>query len=146
MGLTEPLGPPRAMRPPKTPPQLAWGPPRLGQSRFLGLLCLHNYSEIFQKRRLFNLLLGGTRLGYPPWGAPPRPLGPPQGSPEVTEFWKKFQKFSKIIWKIYMHQNIPNYNSNINFGQPGDPGGASGAQNLRIAVPGGYLKDRIWVL
>ena len=45
-----------------------------------------------------------------------------------------------------MHQNIPNYNSNINFGQPGDPGGAPGAQNLRIAVPGGYLKDRIWVL
>ena len=48
--------------------------------------------------------------------------------------------------KIYMHQNTPNYNSNIHFGPPGYPGGASGAQNLKIAVPGGYLKDRIWVL
>ena len=45
-----------------------------------------------------------------------------------------------------MHQNTPNYNSNIHFGPPGYPGGASGAQNLKIAVPGGYLKDRIWVL
>ena len=45
-----------------------------------------------------------------------------------------------------MHQNTPNYSSNIHFGPPGYPGGASGAQNLKIAVPGGYLKDRIWVL
>ena len=45
-----------------------------------------------------------------------------------------------------MHQNTPNYNSNIHFGPPGYPGGVSGAQNLKIAVPGGYLKDRIWVL
>ena len=45
-----------------------------------------------------------------------------------------------------MPQNTPNHNSNIHFGPPGYPGGASGAQNLKIAVPGGYLKDRIWVL
>ena len=45
-----------------------------------------------------------------------------------------------------MHQNTPNYSSNIHFRPPGYPGGASGAQNLKIAVPGGYLKDRIWVL
>ena len=45
-----------------------------------------------------------------------------------------------------MPQNTPNYSSNIHFGPPGYPGGASGAQNLKIAVPGGYLKDRIWVL
>ena len=31
-------------------------------------------------------------------------------------------------------------------GHLGTLGGASGAQNLKIAVPGGYLKDRIWVL
>ena len=45
-----------------------------------------------------------------------------------------------------MPQNIPNYNSNIHFWPPGFPGGASRAQNLKITVPGGYLKDRIWVL
>ena len=45
-----------------------------------------------------------------------------------------------------MHQNTPNYNSNIHFGPPGYPRGVSGAQNLKITVPGGYLKDRIWVL
>ena len=45
-----------------------------------------------------------------------------------------------------MHQNTQNYNSNIHFGPPGYPGGASGAQNLKIAMPGGYLKDRIWDL
>ena len=45
-----------------------------------------------------------------------------------------------------MHQNTPNYNSNIHFGPPGYPGGGSGVQNLKITVPGGYLKDRIWVL
>ena len=45
-----------------------------------------------------------------------------------------------------MPQNTPNYSSNIHFGPPGYPGGASGAQNIKIAVPGGYLKDRIWVL
>ena len=97
MGLTEPRGPPGAKHPPKTPPQLAWGPPRLGQSRFFCLSCLDNYSKIFQKRRIFKLLLGVTRLGYPLGGAPLRPLGPPQGSPGVTEFWKKLQKFSNII-------------------------------------------------
>ena len=26
------------------------------------------------------------------------------------------------------------------------PGGASGGQNLKMALPGGYLEDRIWVL
>ena len=45
-----------------------------------------------------------------------------------------------------MPQNTPNYNSNIHFGPPSYPGGASRAQNLKIAVPGGYLKDQIWVL
>ena len=45
-----------------------------------------------------------------------------------------------------MPQNTPNHYSNIHFGPPGYPGGASRAQNLKIAVPGGYLKDRIWVL
>ena len=46
---------------------------------------------------MFKLLIGGTYLGYPPGGAPPGIPQPPQGSPGVTEFWKKLQKFSKII-------------------------------------------------
>ena len=45
-----------------------------------------------------------------------------------------------------MHQNTQNYNSNIHFGPPWYPGGASGAQNLKMALPGGYLEDRLWVL
>ena len=45
-----------------------------------------------------------------------------------------------------MHQNTPNFNSNTHFRPPEYPGGASGGQNLKMAVPGGYLEDRIWVL
>ena len=90
-------GGPRTMHPPERPPQLAWETPRSNGSRFFCLFWLNNYFKIFQKRRIFTLLLGVTRLGYPLGGAPPRPLGPPQGSPGVTEFWKKLQKFSKII-------------------------------------------------
>ena len=39
-----------------------------------------------------------------------------------------------------MHQNTPNDNHNIHFGPPEYPGGASGAQNLKIAVPGGLFE------
>ena len=88
-GPTDPWGPPRATHPPKTPPQLAGSPPNFGQSRFFCLLCLNNYSKIFQKRRIFKLLLLGTHVGYPLGGAPPGPLGPPQGYPGVREVWKK---------------------------------------------------------
>ena len=73
------------------------GPPRLNWSLFFCSFCLNNYSKIFQKRRIFKLLLGGTHVGYPPGGAPPRPLRPPQGSLGVTEFWKKMHKFPKIM-------------------------------------------------
>ena len=34
-----------------------------------------------------------------------------------------------------MHQNTPNYNSNIHFGPPGYPGGRLGLKILEIAVP-----------
>ena len=46
---------------------------------------------------MFKLLIGGAYVGYSPWGGPPVTPQPPQGSPGVTEFWKKLQKFSKII-------------------------------------------------
>ena len=109
---------------------------------FFSLLCLNNYSKVFQKRRIFKLLLGGTRLGYPLGGAPLRPLAPPQGSPGVTEFWKKLHKFSKLIYKFYMHQNTPNYDPNIHFGPNWLLGGAVGGQNLDLA-PGGGFSHRI---
>ena len=93
-GLGDPPGP---CTPPKHPPNQPGGPPKVLSVPFFGLLCLNNYSKIFQKRRTSKLFLRGTHLGYPLGGAPPGPLAPPQGSPGVREFWKKLQKFSKII-------------------------------------------------
>ena len=60
---------------------------------------------------MFKFLIGGSHVGYPPGGGPPQPHSPPQGSPGVTEFWKKLQTFSTIIYKLYMHQNTPNFNA-----------------------------------
>ena len=68
---------------------------------FFSLLCLNNYSKIFQKRRIVKLLLGFTQVGYPLGGAP---LGPLQGSPGVTEFWKKSQKLYKKLSCIKIPQ------------------------------------------
>ena len=80
--------------------------------------------------------------GTPSGGAPPGTPQPPQGSPGVTEFWKKLQKFPKIILKLDMHQNTPNYNSDIHFRPPGLLGGPWGAQNGFLASPGGYSEAR----
>ena len=81
-------------------------------------------------------------MGLPPWGGPPEVPGAPQGSPGVTELWKKLQKFPKIIWKLYMHQNTSNYNSDIHFRPPGLLGGSWEGQNGFLASPGGYLEAR----
>ena len=105
--MTEPWGGPRANWGGDWGVRSPGGPPRLNRSLFLCLFGLNNYSKIFQKRRIFKLLLGGTHVGYPLRGAPPRPLRAPQGSLDVAEFWKKLQKFPKIIQKIYMHQIFP---------------------------------------
>ena len=86
-----------ATHPPKTPPQMTQGDPKLRSVPFFWLLCSNNYSKIFQKRRMFKLLIGGTYVGYPPGGAPPGTPHPIQGSPGVTEFWGKLKKFPKII-------------------------------------------------
>ena len=37
-----------------------------------------------------------------------------------------------------MHQNTPNYNSNIHFRPPGLLGGPWGGQNLDLTVVGGF--------
>ena len=37
-----------------------------------------------------------------------------------------------------MHQNTPNYDSNIHFGPPWSPGGAFGGQNLNLTLGGGF--------
>ena len=90
-------GPPGLRTPPKHPPEWLGAPPKARPVPFFCLFGLNNVSKIFQKQRIFKLLLGGTHVGYPLGGAPPRPLRPPQGSLGVTEFWKKLQKFPKII-------------------------------------------------
>ena len=44
-----------------------------------------------------------------------------------------------------MHQNTPNYNSNIHFWPPGFLGGALGGQNGFLAEPGGFSEARAFV-
>ena len=87
-------GAPQGYAPPQNTPPIGLGPPGLGRSRFLGLICLHNYSKIFQKHRLFNFLLGGPRRGSPPWGG----QGPPRGPQKSQSFGKNSQN-SKILYK-----------------------------------------------
>ena len=45
-------GPPGLCTPPKHPPKWPGGPPSFDRSCFFCLLCLNNYSKIFQKRRI----------------------------------------------------------------------------------------------
>ena len=56
------------------------------------------------------------------------------------------KKVKSYFSSDFIHQNTPNFNSNTHFRPPEYPGGASGGQNLKMALPGGYLEDRIWVL
>ena len=91
-----------------------------------------------------KLLPEGTYVGYPVGGAPPGPLKPPQGPQGVTEFWKKLQKFPKILWKLYMHQNTPNNNSKTHFGLLGLPGGALGGQKVILLGPRFFLVKSMW--
>ena len=57
---------------------------------------------------------------------------------------EKIAKILKNYMKIIHTSKYPNSNTHIK--PPGYPGGASGGQNLKMALPGGYLEDRIWVL
>ena len=106
------------MHPPKTPPQLALGPPKVPLVPFFCLLCLNNYSKIFQKRRISKLLLRGTHMVYPPWGAPPGPVT--CESLDSREFSRIFFEsflldlvsflfhfdFSKIVNGIFLHFSL----------------------------------------
>ena len=44
-----------------------------------------------------------------------------------------------------MHQNTPNYNSNIHFGPPGFLGGALEGENGFLAGPGGFSEARAFI-
>ena len=44
-----------------------------------------------------------------------------------------------------MHQNTPNYNSNIHFGPLGPVGGALEGENLQEGVGGGFSEERALV-
>ena len=44
-----------------------------------------------------------------------------------------------------MHQNDPNYNSNIHFGPPGFLGGALEGENGFLAGPGGFSEARAFI-
>ena len=91
-------------------PQASWGvfwgvrspegPPRLCRSHFFCLLCLNKFSKTFQKRRIFKLLLGGTQVGYPPWGGPPKDPGGPPGVPRCHRVLEKIVKIPNKYMKI----------------------------------------------
>ena len=94
------------MHSPKTPPQISLGPPRLIRSQFFCLLYLNNYSKIFQKCRMFKLLLGGPNVAYPLGGPPRGPRGLPRGS-RVSESSRKNCKNSQILCNNYTCIKIP---------------------------------------
>ena len=123
------------------------GPLRLGRSSFFCLLCLNNYSNIFQKRRLFKLLIGGAYVGYPPGGGTPGDPTAPPGVPGCPRVPEKIAKVLKNYMKILHTSKFPQILTVTPIlGHSPTLGGASGGQNLKMALPGGYLEDRIWVL
>ena len=125
-------------------PQWCGGTPGSVRSNFFCLLCLNNYSKIFQKRRTFKLLLEGTQVGNPLGGAPLRPLGPPQGPPGVLEIWKKLQVFPKIIYKITCTKIPQILTLTPTLGNLSYWGGPWGAQMVFWPVPGFFRKRERW--
>ena len=99
----DPLG---LCTPPKHPPRWPGGPPSFDLSPFFCLLCLKNYSKIFQKCRISNLSPEDTYVAYPLGGAPPGSLEPPKGSQGVLEVWKNCNNSQKL-YKIFTCRKIP---------------------------------------
>ena len=84
----------------------------------------------------------GTPLGGPPRG----PHSPPRG-PRVSQSSRKNCKKSQKLYENFTYIKIPQILTQTPIlGHSPTLGGASGGQNLKMAVPGGYLEDRIWVL
>ena len=123
------------MHPPKTPPQLALGPPKAPSVPFFCLLCLNNYSKIFQKRRISKLLLRGTHMGYPPWGGPPWAPRAPPGVPGCQKVLEKIAKILKKYIKNLHASKYPKFKLKHLFWATCVIGG--GAQNARF----GFLKS-----
>ena len=83
------------------------GPLRLGRSRVFCLLCLNNYSKIFQKHTSFKPLIGGAFVGYPPWGGPPGDPTAPPGVPGCHRAPEKNCKNSQILYENFTYIKIP---------------------------------------
>ena len=84
----------------------------------------------------------GTPLGGPPRG----PHSPPRG-PRVSQSSGKNCKNSQKLYENFIYIKISRILTLTPIlGHSPSLGGASGGQNLKMAVPGGYLEDRIWVL
>ena len=92
-----------------------WGgarPPETPESRlvpFFCLLCLNNYSKIFQKCRISKWSLRGTHVRYPFGGAPPGPLGPPPGVPGCQRVLEKIAKILKQYIKNLHASKYPKF-------------------------------------
>ena len=84
--------------------------------------------------------------GTPPGGPPRGPHSPPRG-PRVSQSSGKNCKNSQKLYENFTYIKIPQILTLTPIlGHSPTLGGASGGQNLKMAVPGGYLEDRIWVL
>ena len=120
-GTNRDSGVPGGLAPPQNTPPLAREDPKVQSVRFLAcyakIIILRYSRNIEYLNYYWKVPMWGTPLGGPPRG----PQDPSQGPPGVLEFWKKLQKSTQIIYKIYMHQNIQNCYSNTHFGSFGLP-------------------------
>ena len=85
--------------------------------------------------------------GTPPWGGPPEDPTAPPGVPGCHRVPEKNCKHSQKLYENFTYIKIPQILTLTPIlGHSATLGGASGGPNLKMALPGGYLEDRIWVL